>query len=409
MKLLRRSAHPARSGSVTAVVACIVLLLGGSVSAFFMLTSATQRMVRREAELTQARYLAESAIHEAAANFAAGGRDQVDSLVYPQEFEGNQYACSAEWGEDSASMDDDLVCFVGTGSAGRADITVQGLFRRSSSSSVLGVAADVVVTMDSNSYVDSYDSSAGTYASQALSRWKGTAYADTNAPLLCNGDIQMDSNSSIWGDATPGPSGSTSISNNCTVYGSTTPMLQKVAMPSISVPSLPSAGRISLDSGTRRIPAGDYHYRQLEMKSTGVLTIEGPARLVIDDVEILSNSEVWIDNSAGAVEIWVTGYYEQNSNTIVAPQDYNPSGLRLYIDGRNPSVLMDSNAELHAIVEAPSRTFEIKSNSELYGSISASELHLNSNAGVHFDENLNSSGGSGGSLELLAWRQIGNE
>ena len=48
MKLLRRSAHPARSGSVTAVVACIVLLLGGLVFAGLatvMTTTTTMTLV----------------------------------------------------------------------------------------------------------------------------------------------------------------------------------------------------------------------------------------------------------------------------------------------------------------------------------------------------------------------------
>src|SRR5262245_14320890 len=80
--------------------------------------------------------------------------------------------------------------------------------------------------MDSNARTDSYNSSINqglnSYPSQKVNGSGSNAYANTNGDVGSNGNITMDSNIDVYGDASPGPSGVvTGDLGNIT--GSTTP------------------------------------------------------------------------------------------------------------------------------------------------------------------------------------------
>ena len=74
------------------------------------------------------------------------------------------------------------------------------------------------MTLSSAVVIDSFDSSAGTYASQAVNKFKSHFYAGSDAKVTSNGDIGLRSNSTIWGDANPGPSGNRSLGVSLETY-----------------------------------------------------------------------------------------------------------------------------------------------------------------------------------------------
>lgn len=88
-------------------------------------------------------------------------------------------------------------------------------------------------------------------------------------------------------------------------------------------------------------------------------------------------------------------------------QDGDPRDLSLFIKGASPDPLFDSNPVFTGTIYAPDRNIQLKSNAQVFGSLSASSITLDSNAKVHFDENLLSSGADGelGAWEILCWRR----
>ena len=68
-----------------------------------------------------------------------------------------------------------------------------------------GAFGDESMLMDSNAMVDSYDSSLGTYASQATNGTDPDHYAGESGNVGSNGNIDLLANTVVHGNATPGP------------------------------------------------------------------------------------------------------------------------------------------------------------------------------------------------------------
>jgi hypothetical protein len=395
-----------------ALMVVLLFLLGGMAVAFLSMTTSGHGEIRSNSRSMQAMYLADAAVQEAVAVLEEGGRDALEDKVYPAEFGGSTYDLEVVWGEDDATMDDDIVRLIGTGTQGNESVSVEVLLRvgvASDDDTVYGIVGKSKLTFLSNAVIDSYDSSLGTYASQALYTWNGWPYAKSNAPVSCStGSISLDSNSSIRGDAHPGVGKSVSISGGSIITGSTTPLLAPIPLPPPVVPSFPSSGSISKSSGSLTIPPGDRRYTSFTADSVATITIQGPANIVIGDVRIDSNAKVRIDSTGGPVVIYVTGKYEQLSNAVVGPINGNPKDLMLIISGNSPDALIDSNPTFTGILYAPDRKLLIKSNAQIFGSLVGKEITLDSNAKLHFDEHLLAPkpGAGGGPLEVLCWRPI---
>ncbi|MHC4263713.1 MAG: DUF7305 domain-containing protein, partial [Planctomycetota bacterium] len=147
------------------------------------------------------------------------------------------------------------------------------------------------------------------------------------------------------------------------------------------------------------------------------LTIVGPATITCDNFEIGSGSEVYIDDSAGPVTIYVENDFTMNSNTLLAPLSDDPMSLTLNLLSDNildPTVDVDftedlidfeSNAIMYGKIYAPNAEVVIDSNFELYGAVAARLLELRSNSRVHYDENLaNSDEDAVSTWEIVGWR-----
>jgi len=171
------------------------------------------------------------------------------------------------------------------------------------------------------------------------------------------------------------------------------------------VPALPLAPDLNLNSGTHTITSGDAQIANLHVDNTSALRIEGPAQLVIGNLSIDSNSKVVIDASAGPVEIYVTGTFEQRSNSSFGPTSGDPSDLALFVAGSG-DVVFDSNTSFMGTILAPQRDLRLRSNAQIYGAAAAKSLLVNSNSGIHYDENVARSRSGQPTLEVLWWRPV---
>jgi hypothetical protein len=190
------------------------------------------------------------------------------------------------------------------------------------------------------------------------------------------------------------------------------PATEPASLPAIVVPAFPLLGPYVV-SGTNALPSGDYSYDEFTI--SGTLTLVGPMRLVVDDFTIRSNSSIVVDATNGAVEVYVNDDFVLNSNALVASTTFMPSDVAFNLLSDNiinPSVEVNldvvdfnSNSMLYGTIYAPNAHVEIDSNFELFGSLVAKEVDLDSSAKVHYDESL-AGGGSGRSAtwETLCWR-----
>lgn len=271
--------------------------------------------------------------------------------------------------------------------------------------------------MDANARVDSYDSTLGNYASQAVNGSGNSQHARENGDSGSNGNITMDVNGTIWGDAIAGPGHSTTILGNAQVTGTTTPSTSLVNLPVINVPAYPSSGDLIVNSANATLPSGNYNFTNLRVNASKTLTISGPANVVCTNLELRSNSNLLINPTNGIVTFYVIDNFIMNSNSQFRSTDSVPASLRINLLSDNvinpevnvqlDQIVLDSNTQLHGCVLAPNAQVVIDSNFQMFGSLMARSLDLHSNARFHFDEALMAATANGiPTYETMSWREM---
>ena len=270
--------------------------------------------------------------------------------------------------------------------------------------------------MDSNARVDSYNSTLGTYASQAVNGSGSNTYALSNGDIGSNGDIALDQNATVWGDALAGPSHMTTILGNAAVTGSTIPASQQVQLPAINVPSYPSVGNWTVNSDTT-LGAGNYHYGDLRIGTGRTLTFTGPSNVVCSNMWLRSNAAIVVNATNGPVNFYVIDDFILESNAQIHSTTYHPIDVRINLlsdNVINPEVNVEidefdlnSNTAVYGTILAPTAAVTINSNFQMYGSLMARSLDVDSNARFHFDEALIAATANEiPTYETICWREL---
>jgi hypothetical protein len=268
--------------------------------------------------------------------------------------------------------------------------------------------------LDSNARVDSYDSRLGTYESQLASPSGSNAHARQNGDVGSNGDVSLDQNAKVHGDSIAGVDHATIVLGNAVVSGARTTNTAEVELPPISVPTYVNYGNLTVNTSTL-FSAGNRTYGTLRVGSNKTLTIQGPANVVASSLVLNSGSTIAIDDSAGPVVMYVLDNFIMNSNTSIRANSLDPASFTLNLlsdNVINPEVTVqldtvdfDSNSKIWGVVYAPNARVVLDSNFELYGSLMARSLDVDSNATFHFDEALTDATATGTPVyETLAWR-----
>ncbi|HVS17162.1 MAG TPA: collagen-binding domain-containing protein [Planctomycetota bacterium] len=401
-----------RAGGALVMVAFATAVMATLSFSVLALSMAGIREQRTSKEQMSARYVCEAALSEAVFELSKGNDGALGSAQAPLNFDRASY-----WVE-SAPLPGQMTRLVATGEVDRAgeriEMTVQEV---NESLYVWGAFGDLNMTLSSNARVDSYDATLGTYASQAVNSDGSNTFAGTNGDVGSNNDVDLSQNVKIWGDALPGPSGATNIAgSNVKLSGSTTPMATAVPFPPIEVPAIASTGNLEVTgAGGLVLPPGDYHFDAFVVKSE--VTITGPARVVIEDFRLRSNSKFLVDDTLGPVELYVIHDFILDSNTFMGPTSYLPKSLEVYLLSDNfydPEVIVEldtvdfsSNTKFYGTIYAPDTNIEIDSNLEIFGALVARQVTVASNAQIHFDESLATSKSQGAtSWQIVAWRLV---
>jgi hypothetical protein len=410
---MRRQLRARRSQRGGALVVTAVSLTSLSVLSLSLLSVmlASSNQQRTQREKLRAEYVCEAALQRAVLSLNTGGDGAIANPQAPEAWGDSQFwVTSAAPGADirtlTATALDDRI-------GARIELTLEREIDALWRFAAFGKDG---LTMDSNARVDSYETSAGTYASQALNGSGSDLHAAENGDIGSNGSILMDSNTKVWGDANSGPGEATTVTGNAVVTGSTTPMQDPVVLPPLVVPSFPSLGNLSI-SGTSSIGPGNFAYGNLRGAASSTINVIGPAVIVATNFELRSNAKMLIDSTNGPVQIYVIDDFILNSNTVLRPLNYQPEDLEVNLLSDNildPGVVVqlddlgfESNAVMYGTILAPEARIEFNSNFELFGAVMAREVHLDSNSRIHFDEDLAlAKGGTPGDFTPICWRTV---
>lgn len=416
-----------RRGSILIIVA----LLMASVAMLSLVLLSTLRSSHKEnqgsREGLNALYACETGLSEAVRELSTtGGDGNVGSSSNPVEAgEQSYYVVATPLGNGRTSL-------VAYGSVDRAEMGVEAVVQPIPESFFRWAAfGEELLHMDSNARTDSYDSSidpgVNSYPNQQVNGSGSNAYANANGDVGSNGNITMDSNIGVFGDASPGPTG-TVTGDLANITGATTPLPAGVELPDVIVPSIPSSGPLIVSVNGTTVPSGSHHFSELRVETNKVLTITGPATIVCDDFKLKSGSQLVIDATDGPVEFFVIDDFILNSNTQIystapLPPDGNGShspldvAFNLLSDNildpavditfDEDTVDFDSGSKLYGTIFAPSAEIIIDSNFEQFGSLVARRASLLSNARIHYDERLATVSSDAQSVfTTLCWRVV---
>lgn len=412
MRIRTRANSDRRRGVSLLMVSFLLVVISVVVLALFTQVSSTGKAVKSSRQIVSAQLITEAGLSEAMLQLSRG---EAANLGTEQQPVG--YGSAGYWVEDT-DLGGGLHQLVATGVENGVGSQLELVVREISTSAFVWAAfGDEGMTMDSNARVDSYDSSVSSYAMQATNGNGNSTYAHDAGNIGSNAGVVVDSNTKIWGDATPGPGDTVLALGSSMISGSTTPNTDLVPMPGVNVPAIPSMGDVTVDGGdTTFISSGNHHIGEFLMESSATVQVTGPATIVFDSFTIGSNAEFLVDATNGPVEIYVLGDFVMNSNTLISSDTYTPADITINLLSDNildpgldvdlDEVDFDSNAQLYGTVYAPNAAIEINSNFELFGALVGRTVHLDSNARVHFDEALlQANQGDEINFETVAWRQ----
>jgi hypothetical protein len=402
-----------REGSTLVVVALLIAAVAMLSLSFLMVLRSSQKENQGSRQSLAALYACEAGLSQAVKQLALGQTGDVGSSYQPQaigeqtvwvqatDIGDSRIALQSHGFDDGARMDVELV----------VQPAKTGFFR-------WAAFGDESLHLDSNARTDSYDSALGSYLDQMVNGAGSNAYANTNGDVGSNADITMDSNNQVWGDANPGPSGTVSGSGVANIYGNTTSLPATIDLPDIIVPVIPSTGSLTVSS-SQTLASGSYNYGTLQVNVGKTLTVVGPATIVCSDFKLKSNSSLIVDATNGPVEFYVVNDFVLNSNTSIYSTDYLPKDVTFNLLSDNildpgidvlfdeDLVDFDSGSKMYGTIYAPSAEVTIDSNFELFGSLVARRVDLDSNCRIHYDETLATlSDEAGNQYERISWRLL---
>ena len=396
-----------RAGSVLVTAVVVAMLLGTIV----LVAVTVARRHEQESDASRgelnAFYAADAGLSAALVELRNGGDGVLGTEQQPVSLGGLDY-----WVEANP-IDSKVTSLVSTSTDGHRRSRIEMLVRNDSSEITdFGIFGKKLVDLKSNSKIDSYDSSKGTYASQV-----NGAYAHSNGNVGSNDNITVAANTKVYGYAQYGPDAGDKITlaANVTITDGYGAAKNQITLPPIVVPSYPSKGALSVGKAGATIGPGNLSYTTVSTSSNSTLTVKGPCNLVITTAATISANSTWkFDDSAGPINVYAVKDFELKSNSTVSTTSTDPTMLTLYLSGvhdsassSSPKVDFSSNSQFYGTVYAPDLAVTINSNFELYGSLKAKWLTLASNSKIHFDEKLALGKlDPGKGFTVIAWRPL---
>jgi len=382
MKGIEKSNRAASRAGLALVPTLIVVvgLLGLSM-ALLNHTSSVTGQVSAEVDDQRARLLADAGLAEAVTSLRAGASGAIAAMDRPARIGDGLFWVEAQ-ALDNGDVRLDVHAMAGAGRASAALVVrpsgAGDLFRATLNSRE-------TLTLDAVGLVDSYDSTAGSYASQAIHSQDGVAYANTDGDVLSAMDIVMEEQTFVFGDAVPGPDHAVSMTSTSYVHGSTAPGAAEFDFPVIETPSFGSQGPKTV-SGSESLGPGSYEFDCLVLDDLAELTVEGPATFVVASFQGGADARLLIDAAGGPVTIYCQDYLHGRGFEAL-PVDDSPLALAFFITGES-DVVFPAESQVRGAYYADKANIVFNSRSEAWGSFIANRIDLTPGMSYHYDEAL---------------------
>lgn len=389
--------EPKRAERGATIVIVALLLAAVAMLSLTLLTTlrSSQQENQGSRESLSALYMCEAGLSAAVRDLAQGGTGDLGTAQNPIDSGDQSY-----WVQGTP-LGDGRTSLRSIGRDDKAEMGVEVVVQPDPDSFFRWAAfGEELLHMDSNARTDSYDSSidpgVNSYTLQAINGSGSNQYANSNGDVGSNGNITMDSNIGVYGDASPGVTG-TVTGDLDNITGSTTPLSYGLELPDVIVPSITSSGDYTV-AVNDTLASGSYHFTDFRVETNKILTIHGPATIVCDNFKLKSGAQVIVDPADGPVKFYVINDFVLNSNTQIYSNTYSPLDVAFNLLSDNildPGVDVsfdedlvdfDSGSKLYGTIFAPSAEITIDSNFEQFGSLVARRAYLYSNARIHYDE-----------------------
>src|SRR5262245_49952148 len=271
------------------------------------------------------------------------------------------------------------------------------------------------ITFGSNgASTDAYDSRLGSWASQAVNVDASGKYAQKAGAVGSNGGINLASQITIRGDASPGPGHSIAVSNNAVVTGDTTALTEEVDLPPTPFAEFAKAAAVN-DNGTWTSTSkvnydpvkGDlivgkgntitltgkvYFFRSIQLSGNAVLKIkDGPVKIYITDEASLGGGVI----------------FNETQQPINLQFYQYPYALPVGTTQKNNKASLSGGANAAFVMYAPSSTVTVSGNGAVNGAIVGKQIDMKGGAQVHFDLALRDQlAGGANKLQRLYWRDL---
>lgn len=282
-----------------------------------------------------------------------------------------------------------------------------------------GAFGEEWVTFAGGSKGDAWDSTLGTYASQAVNQDAfGNTIAQTGCDIASNGPIVVKGTGTVIdGNATPGVDDATTVTGGAKVDGSTAPLSKPISLPDIDtapvyapngtvLPALKNysswtksgnaswtaQGDVTIQSGgTITVPAGVYYVNTLKMTNNATLKITGPVVLYLGH---------GCSASSGSIV-----------NTTQIPKNLVIFGLGDATKIASDGISLSAKDGFYGAVYAPKMDLTIFGGGNLYGSVVALSVKDTGGSAFHFDTALKAYVGglkTKNQLKQISWRKVAN-
>lgn len=402
-----RDFRRSRRGSAMLIATISVGLILTVVAALLTVTIAECEDQRAAAIRTRILFIADAGASDAFLDLRQEGSGDRGTPDAPLPFGGGTY-----WADATPNGDRSFTVVSNATLAGQARAVEVSFAPEPDRRFAFGLFGVTSMTMNAVT-MDSYDSGAGSYASQATNYLPGSdvPYANPNGDGGSNGTITANGGGLCFGDLSPGPGYTVKTSGSFVITGSTTPAEEPVSMPPVDyAPPIPSAGAF-VASNPVVLSEGVYRYDSFSLSGQAKVTFTGAVTLYVDgSVSIAGQTQLVLAPGATVVLYHGGSFGGKNADLSLeggglVNQDQNPAAFQIYSAGTG-KVSIAGGAGFYGMVYAPQASVLPAGGSQIYGSLVGKSIMCSgSGTYVHYDESLASIAGSG-PLRQVSWREV---